>query len=62
MRQLFVIAAVGLITAVNIPSPGTCGYWVPQTNGIKWRMCADQQNRVYCETKRGRNITRIQCP
>jgi hypothetical protein len=62
MRQLTIIAAALIATAVNLPMPGTCGNWVSQTNGFKWRMCADAQNNLYCESKRGRTITRIQCP
>jgi hypothetical protein len=62
MRQLAIIAAAFTATAINYPLPGTCSAWVPQTNGFKWRMCASPQKVLYCEMKRGRTITRIQCP
>lgn len=40
----------------------SCGPWIPQTNGIDWRMCVDAQNQQYCEARRGRLIQRINCP
>jgi len=62
MRQLTIVAAALMTAAINLPLPGTCGTWVPQSNGFKWRMCANTQNTFYCEMKRGRQISRIQCP
>jgi hypothetical protein len=62
MRPLMIIAAAVLTAAINYPLPGTCSAWVPQTNGFKWRMCTNPQNLFYCEMKRGRTISRIQCP
>jgi hypothetical protein len=61
MRYLTIALAV-TTAAINLPLPGTCGAWVPQTNGISWRMCANQQNSFYCEMKRGTRVSRMQCP
>jgi hypothetical protein len=61
MRRLVVLlVAIGL--SGQAPAPGTCGPWVPQTNGTKWRMCTDVQNQQYCELKTGSKVTRIICP
>jgi hypothetical protein len=40
----------------------SCGPWIPQTNGTYWRMCIDEQNQQYCESRSGRTIQRINCP
>jgi hypothetical protein len=40
----------------------SCGPWIPQTNGTYWRMCVDEQNQQYCESRSGRLIRRITCP
>ena len=62
MRQLTIIAAAAMTATSNLPLPGTCSAWIPQTNGFKWRMCSDVQSNVYCEMKRVRTISRITCP
>jgi hypothetical protein len=56
---LIVIAALGI--SAKIPEPSTCGPWVPQTNGTKWRMCTDANSQTYCEMKTGRTVSRFQC-
>ena len=62
MRQLAIVVAALMIEAINIPLPGTCGTWVPQSNGIKWRMCTDTHGARYCEMKTGSKVNRIVCP
>ena len=58
--SVFLFAAAAL--AQNLPAPGTCGPWVPQTDGTKWRLCYDIHGVRYCELKRGNTITLMQCP
>ena len=62
MRRLFALALIVLTSTAAAPSPGTCGPWVPQTDGSQWRMCNDTQNQLYCELKQGGKIWRIDCP
>ena len=62
MRRLFVLAGIVLCVTASAPAPGTCGPWVPQTSGTKWRMCTDVNNHQYCELKTGSKITRFECP
>ena len=62
MRRLFLLTFIALGVSAQAPAPGTCGPWVPQTNGTKWRMCTDLQNQRYCELKTGSRITRFDCP
>lgn len=61
MRRLFVLV-FALVLGGQAPAPGTCGPWVPQTDGTKWRMCTDAHNQQYCELKTGSKTTRITCP
>jgi hypothetical protein len=61
MRVVTLLAIAAFTVATTIPDPSTCGPWVPQTNGGKWRMCVDQNNQRYCEMKLGRTITRFPC-
>jgi len=60
MRRVIVLAFAA-VTIGNSPAP-TCGPWVPQTNGISWRICTDVQNQRYCEMDVGRQIKRMICP
>jgi hypothetical protein len=62
MRVVTLLAIAALTVSAQMPDPGTCGPWVPQTNGTKWRMCIDQNNQRYCELKQGSAITRFECP
>ena len=62
MRRLSVFLLAALSVSANVPNPGTCGPWVPQTNGIKWRLCRDVHNNSYCELQRGRTTQPMQCP
>jgi hypothetical protein len=62
MRRLIAIALMGVVSSAAAPAPGTCGPWVPQTDGSQWRMCADAQSRTYCEMKQGSSVLRIDCP
>jgi hypothetical protein len=62
MRRIFALGLVALSLSAAVPAPGTCGPWVPQTNGTRWRMCTDLQNQLYCELKMGSKITRFVCP
>jgi hypothetical protein len=62
MRVLTLLAIAALTVSAQVPVPGTCGPWVPQTNGTKWRMCVDQNDQRYCELKTGQTITRFTCP
>jgi hypothetical protein len=61
MRALTLIAIATFSISAGIPDPSTCGPWVPQTNGSKWRMCTDANKQTYCEMKLGRTITRFDC-
>ena len=62
MSRLVAIVFIALTTTAAAPDPGTCGPWIPNTNGTSWRMCADQQNQIYCELKAGPKISRFVCP
>jgi len=62
MRVLTVIVLAAFSISAKVPDPSTCGPWVSQTNGTKWRMCVDPNNQRYCELKSGRTITRFECP
>jgi len=59
--RVLTLLAIAALTVSAAPNPGSCGPWVPQTNGSKWRMCVDQNNQRYCEMKLGRAITRFAC-
>jgi hypothetical protein len=62
MIRLVALALILLTTTAALPEAGTCGPWVSNANGTEWRMCADQQNQIYCELKMGRKIGRFVCP
>ena len=62
MRVVTLLAIAALTVSAQMPDPGTCGPWVPQTNGTKWRICTDGQGFRYCELKSGSNISRMVCP
>jgi hypothetical protein len=58
--SVLLIALAGATGSNNVmPS---CGPWIPQTNGTYWRMCVDEHNQQYCESRSGRLIRRITCP
>ncbi len=57
---LFALAVVsGSSTSFAAAS---CGRWISQNNGMEWRMCVDDQNRQYCEMRKGRTIKPMRCP
>jgi hypothetical protein len=62
MSRLSVFALAFLSISAAAPAPGSCGPWVPQTNGTSWRMCVDERNQQYCELRTGNTIQRMQCP
>ena len=62
MRIPVLLALISLLSTAEAPPPGTCGPWVSQSDGSKWRMCTDAQKHTYCELKRGSKITRFVCP
>ena len=62
MRSLFVLSLMALVASANLPAPGTCGPWVPQTNGSKWRLCLTDQGQQYCQLKHGRKQVLMECP
>ena len=61
MRRLTVFALALLSFASSAAAEATCGRWVPQTNGTKWRLCTDGQNVRFCELKAASKITRFAC-
>jgi hypothetical protein len=62
MRRLIVLALATLTIAESISAASSCGRWIPQVNGISWRMCTDAQGQRYCEMQKGREIKRMTCP
>ena len=60
MRRIIVLAFA--VLALGNSAAPMCGPWVPQTNGISWRMCTDAQNNRYCEAKVGSQVKRMVCP
>jgi hypothetical protein len=62
MRRLFLLGLAAVSLSGLAPAPGSCGPWVSQTNGTRWRMCTDFNNQQYCELKTGSRITRFICP
>jgi hypothetical protein len=62
MRRIFVVSLMALSLSSNASAAATCGRWIPQTNGIDWRLCTDAQGKQYCEMRRRNAITRIACP
>ena len=61
MRRLTVLAVALLSFASSAAAEVTCGTWVPQTNGTKWRLCTDGQSVRFCELKAASKITRFAC-
>ena len=62
MRRLIVIALATLTIANSASDAASCGRWIPQVNGMSWRMCTDAQGQRFCELQKGREIKRISCP
>jgi hypothetical protein len=64
MRRLIVLSAFAALTIANsgFPPPSTCGPWVSQTNGTRWRVCTDAQGIQFCQLKTGSKITPMVCP
>jgi hypothetical protein len=58
--SVLLMALAGVSGSHNVTP--SCGPWIPQTNGTYWRMCIDEQNQQYCESRSGRTIQRINCP
>ena len=56
------LVALAFLTLANGPAGPACGPWIPQSNGIHWRVCTDAQNNRYCEMKSGSTIKRMVCP
>jgi len=61
MRRLMILAVALLSIASSATAELTCGPWVPNTNGTKWRLCTDGQSIRFCELKTGSKITRFSC-
>ena len=59
--QRVIMLALATLTIGNGGAPA-CGRWIPQTNGIEWRICVDAQSQRYCEMKSGMRIKRMVCP
>ena len=64
MRRLIALSAFfAFATAASAaPPPSTCGPWISQTNGIRWRMCADANGLVFCQLKAGGKVSAVVCP
>lgn len=61
MRRLVIFAVALLSFTSSAAAEATCGPWVPNTNGTKWRLCTDGKSIKFCELKTGSKITRFAC-
>ena len=61
MRRLMILAVALVSFTSSAAAQATCGPWIPNTNGTKWRLCTDAKGLHFCELKTGSKITRFAC-
>ena len=63
MRKVLALALVSLSVSSPAAVNPHCNGWIPQSNGMDWRMCFDAQGQKYCELRKRNNlIVPIPCP
>ncbi len=62
MRRLIIVAVGFLSVAASAFPDPACGRWIPNTNGLSWRLCRDAAGTEYCHLKGGGKIMLVVCP